>query len=111
MQRRGIVLPQVLNFFGYNLSAFGITQVSTNVKVEIPINIKQCNILFNICTVYGEKVVRDVLLYDFESLLGEVGGNLGMFLGYSFLCFYHLAAWGSDKWLRPPGRIIRFRFQ
>ncbi len=56
-------------------------------------------------------MVRDVLLYDFESLLGEVGGNLGMFLGYSFLCFYHLAAWGSDKWLRPPGRIIRFRFQ
>ena len=36
------------------------------------------------------RVVRDVRLYGFESLLGEVGGSLGMFLGVSFVSAYYI---------------------
>ncbi len=33
-------------------------------------------------------VVRDVLLYGFGSLIGNIGGCLGMFLGVSFVSLY-----------------------
>ncbi len=36
------------------------------------------------------KVVREVALYDWESLLGEVGGYMGMFLGASLVSLYQV---------------------
>ena len=38
-------------------------------------------------------------VYDTDSLIGDTGGYLGLFLGYSFLSIYSVSVEYGQKWL------------
>ena len=46
---------------------------------------------------------EDVLIYSFEILVGDLGGSLGLFLGFSFL--------GIVDLIQPVISVIKERFK
>ena len=52
------------------------------------------------------KVLREEEAYPFGSLVADVGGVLGLFIGFNFLMIWDLIVWGIKKLLRKNNNFF-----
>ena len=79
----GCSLPCTTVSFGFDVFTIHRNSwIDTNDEPEVPLGVFQFRFYFSLLEV-EESVVT--LVYDLETLLASLGGNLGLFLGFSCL--------------------------
>ena len=67
---------------------------------EDPVIMKYAHEYTSICPVYASKkiqVLKEVEAYPALSLVADVGGVLGLFIGFNFLMVWDWVVWGVEK--------------
>ena len=53
-------------------------------------------------------VKQEIFIYPFSSFLAEVGGALGLFLGFSFFMFWDFLKWCFENMHLKKTKMFRF---